>query len=1046
MSARMGASGALWLRGARWRLGLSLLTVLTSAIAVGAAVLGPLYLHTAGDSVVRTTVVAAPVDARGVTLLSPAGGLATIGQIERAEDAFVRAVGQHGWFGRPITTVITAVGLTGPAAAPFDSELVARTGICSVLHFQSGGCDPGPGDVAISSRTAGRLKLSLGAVIPAAVRGEARPVRLRVTGIYAVPNTSLPYWWGNGASYFPFGQTTGPNRIPELDSMVTSPATALDVPVQSNPDVTGQLPLRAGLVGIGDESSIRQLLARVTSADDRSGVALSTRLAAILDAVDEQRHVMSTIIAIGSVQLVLLAVWMLVGVLLRSGEARRPEIRVARLRGFPASTMLTVTAAEPAALCAAGAVVGIVLAWLAVLVARDSLLNRAAVITPDLWVFVALGLALLAIAAALGVGTVRLLRSSGLSDSPPASRGARYRPGLVADAVLLMLALVALVALATSGALAGHNDPIASAAPGLIALGAAVVAVQLLLVACRLTMSATTHTRYLAVFLAMSQVVRRPVILRQARVLIIAFCLACFAVSAWSVARGNRVAAARFTVGTSSVATVTPHGVALERAVRRVDPRGRFAMAAVTISTASSTVLAVDSERLGVAFSWPGGLSRSSLQTVTKRLHPATAPPVSLAAAPLRVSASAGGTQAAATHLGDLEFAAWVFSPQGGTIIVDLGTLRPGTYVYRTSLAAACPDSCTLTGIGIVPAENRPVTTSGTIDLDVTALANRSPSGSWVPVRADMFADGWRSGNSSVSVSSAAGALRLTAPASVVAGLAGAVGSTTPPLASPADHPAVIPAVVTADVAAANGGLAGSAVSVQGLDGGTFSANPAVTSSALPRVGDQAVMVDLSLLGRIQINPTSPDATDQVWLGPAAPAHVLAQLRAAGLRVDVVQTASATFAQLQRSGPALADDFLLLAAIVALLAAAASTLGALGATVRQRATELTALEIVGVRRRTLWRSLALEGGVLATTALFGAGAGALGAAMAIPSLPELTGQPIIPLQYALPPGLITGVSATGVAVILLTTAAIGAVLIRRMSPLLLRTAPNDTAG
>jgi hypothetical protein len=41
------------------------------------------------------------------------------------------------------------------------------------------------------------------------------------------------------------------------------------------------------------------------------------------------------------------------------------------------------------------------------------------------------------------------------------------------------------------------------------------------------------------------------------------------------------------------------------------------------------------------------------------------------------------------------------------------------------------------------------------------------------------------------------------------------------------------------------------------------------------------------------------------------------------------------------------------ATAAALLVAAASTLGALGSTTRQRATELTALEVAGVRRRTL---------------------------------------------------------------------------------------------
>ena len=210
------------------------------------------------------------------------------------------------------------------------------------------------------------------------------------------------------------------------------------------------------------------------------------------------------------------------------------------------------------------------------------------------------------------------------------------------------------------------------------------------------------------------------------------------------------------------------------------------------------------------------------------------------------------------------------------------------------------------------------------------------------------------------------------------------------PLASPNDRPAALPGAVTSTVQLLNGGATPHApVPSQGLDGTTLNVNPVVTASALPRVGANAVMVDLDLLSRFQENPTTPYTSDEVWLGPAAPRDSLARLQAEGLRVDSVQTASAAIRQVDRSGPALADDFLLVATIVALVAAAASILGALGATTRQRATELTALEIGAIRRRVLARSLAIESLVLVATALFGIGAGVLAAVMAIPSLPEL---------------------------------------------------------
>jgi putative ABC transport system permease protein len=253
--------------------------------------------------------------------------------------------------------------------------------------------------------------------------------------------------------------------------------------------------------------------------------------------------------------------------------------------------------------------------------------------------------------------------------------------------------------------------------------------------------------------------------------------------------------------------------------------------------------------------------------------------------------------------------------------------------------------------------------------------------------------------------------------------------------------------VVTSEAAYASGASGpGGQVPAEGLDGNTLNLADAVTASALPRVGADAVMVDLGLLQRFQVSPSIPAATDQVWLGPSAPADALARLEAAGLRVESVQRASALLSRMQRSGQALADDFLLVATVAALLVAAASTLGALGGTLRQRATEFTSLRVAGVKRGTLARCLALETGVLALTALFGAAAGVVAALLALPSLPELASAPAIPLDYGLPGALVATVSAAVIVVVILAGAGVAAGVLGRMSPSLLRTAPNDTAA
>jgi hypothetical protein len=1037
------------MRGIRWRLGISVLTVLTAAVAVGAAVLGPLYLNTAGDSVVRTTVRSASIYNRGATLGAPPGhtlSFAKLEQAEQAEQAVQRAGGPGRWYGSPLTSITSTVGLV-KNDSPLRAPLFSRTDICGVLHFRSGGCVLGAGEVVISDRSAHELGASVGTVLNVGVQGKSSPLTLRVTGIYAVPNLQLGYWWGQGPGDFPFGQVSGPNKIPEIDPLIGSPSTALGVPAQNLPQVLGQVPLRASEVGLGNEAALKNTLKTVTSSLVGSNVVLTSQLPALLANADHQRHVMSTIVAIAAVQLVLLAIWVLASLLVRSADARQSEIRVARLRGFPATTLVAATAAEPAILCLIGVVLGVIVSWIAIVFARAQVLDSAATISPDGWVFAALAVTVGAIIGTLGIGTWRLMRSASLSQNPTAAPASAPRASVITDIVLLVLSVVALVALATSGALAGHSNPIASAAPGLIALGTAVLAVQLVLFACRLGVSASLNSDRIASFLAVRQVVRRPTVLRQARVLIIALCLACFATSAWAVARSNRQRTASFQVGSSEVATVTPHGVGLQQAVDRVDPAGRYAMAAITLHTESSNVLAVDASRLRAALSWPSGISKSTIDATARALAPAALPEVTLTGSRLRVQASTSAAGAASAALLDLDLSAWVANPQGGTAIVDLGALHPGSFSYDGAIATACPGGCRLAGLAVVPGIGHHAPRSGTIRVSVAGMAVQSQSGASTPVAADLTAGGWRSTSNGVAVSVAAGHLQLVVPASSTGTYTSAVGSFIPPMASVADHPQVLPGAVTTELASINGVSSfGNPVPTQGLDGQTLSVRASVMSSAIPRLGTDALMVDLPLLSRIQVNPTSPDATDQVWLGPATPSNVLARLAAAGLTVDSVDRAATVFHSLERSGPALADDFMLVATIIALLAAAASTLGAVGATTRQRATELTALQVGGIRRRVLARSLALESVILAATALFGTAAGILAAVMAVPSLPELATPSLVPLHYGLPGALVALVSVAVVLTVLVATGAVALFLIRQISPALLRTAPNDASA
>ena len=156
-----------------------------------------------------------------------------------------------------------------------------------------------------------------------------------------------------------------------------------------------------------------------------------------------------------------------------------------------------------------------------------------------------------------------------------------------------------MIGASTSGALSSHSNPVAAAAPAVVALGASVIAIRIVEYLCRRLSAATLDSSAVASFLAVRRIGRRPTALREARTLVIAVGLACFAVCAWSVARANRLTAARFAIGARTVVTVTADDRQLDQAVDRVDPRGRFAMAAIETYPLGTPLIGVDADASG---------------------------------------------------------------------------------------------------------------------------------------------------------------------------------------------------------------------------------------------------------------------------------------------------------------------------------------------------------------------------------------------------------------------------------------------------------------
>ena len=1034
-----GAASSALARGIRWRLMGSLLVVITTAIAVGTAIVGPLFLRAGADSLVRQAVADASASKTRFEL-TPTTGTVSLDGLAAKQRALLEDRHLAGLYGPSVVkTMVSTILATARNQEVYLGRLTYRSGICSVVHFSAGGCGVAPNDAIVSDRSARALGVTVGSTVPVDDRKEDHPAALRITGVYRLPDLQGAYWFGEPQNYFLFGQNSGkPLELDELDDLFVASPAAFALPAAYPRSPTVQSGLRPGKLGIGNAASVMRAMLALKRSAALAGFQVETALPAVLSAPLRQRSLMSPVVVVAAVQLVLLAMWVLTSALMRSGEVRRTELRVAGLRGFPLPTLLAVSITEPAALCAVGVVLGVLGGWVVVLVAASILLTPGTTVALDAWTLAGFGAVVLTICAVLGLSSARLLRGFALAGSSRPWAASRFR--LALDVSIIALSAVALLGAATAGALSSHSNPVAAAAPAVVALGTSVIAIRIVEYVCRRLSAATLDTSAVALFLAVRQVGRRPTALREARTLVIAVALACFAVSAWSVARANRVIAATFSIGARTVVTGTTGDQQLVRSVDSVDPRGRFAMAAIQISGPGTPVIGVDATRLSAVAAWPGGTTRESVAAVSRALRRRSGTDVRLAGGTLAVSARVSGSGEASRELAHLYLAAWLFDRVDGTFTVDLGSLRAGTSTYQSAAHTNCP--CRLVGLGVLPSAGR-VRSSGAVHLAVSSLTYRSAADPSRAARAGLLAADWRSSLSAVRVGASGGELSIDIPMTAVSGDVG-YGGRASVMASLAGPPSVLPAVAGgfAESLSTGSGTNGT-LSVQGLDGYNIGVRPAVAAASLPRIGPGGVIVDLATLESVQTAPTFSDAHEEVWLGPQAPADAVARLRAAGLQVDHVERSSTLISQARHTGPALAYDFMLLATLVALLVAAVGTFSVLAAGGRGRATELVALEVAGVRRAILARSLAIEAGILALTALFGVVAGAGSAAIALPSLPQLAAPSEAPLSYALPAGLLLAAAASAVLVVVLATALATRGILNGMSPTLLRNAADD---
>jgi hypothetical protein len=964
--------------------------------AVGAGAFGPIYLHSADQSVLDGVLASAPSGTTGITVEQATGTHTSVARLRAVARQVPQPTTGRPWFGPPIET--DQAGVTTVAGnQPYGSELVSRTGVCRHLAIVSGHCASRPGTVTLSTRSARELGLRAGQRITLSFDHSSRHATLTVAGLFRPGSPQAPYWFG--ANYFGFG-TASPSK-PRLDDMFASVAT---VRRTAPPDYYSrilQLPYRQGSLGTNDIGSLVTALRHYEAESLRDhNTSVGTQLTRLLGQVTSTQHTVTTIVVVMDLELTVLALFALYFVSTRTAAERAPDLRLADLRGFRPRSSLGVALAEPVAVIVVAVPAGLLVAWLV-----------ASAVAPHVFLpGIGASLTLLAVVAAVVTGIVgvaatalgarQLVAEAGAGTASAAGSRGHTTWRIVGDVAVVAVAAAAFVELALSGVARGSTgtsaDPLAALAPGLLALGVGVLAARLLPVLVRSTLRFTADSRRVATALATRRVARSTEFAPQIVLTVVAVGLGTFGVSGWAVASANRASRSEFDVGASKVLLVSVRpGVNFLAATRRADGGSGSAMAVVVEQASDGTTLAVDSRHLASVASWPPGLSPGGATVAARRLiPPGLAPSVTVSGDQLAVTADSRFTARPAPELSvDLFDEGYQTSQQ-----VVLGPLRPGPATYVGSIQGLCPSGCRLVDLAVSwsPPSSAAASTQTRVDMVVTRLARRRAAGPWTPLPAGLDdAARWHSPS---------GGARVTAsPAGLHARLvvSGDGASTT---VAPADTPARLPVIPTTLDSGVSVG-AGATVTLVGLDGGTITGRQVDVVPALPGVGASGALVDLGLAERFQSGPMI-DVVPQVWLSASAPSTIGSRLAAQGVSVLRVESAASRDAVLARGGVGFAYSLFLLAAVAAAVLAVGATAFALAVGARRRGAELAAMRAVRVTPRSLRRSVEGEQAlVLGAGVVLGAAAGMAAAAVALGSIPEFVSSGAgPPLALGLPAG------------------------------------------
>jgi putative ABC transport system permease protein len=179
----------LVLRGMWFRRGLSLAVLVLASLVVGGAVTGPLFLRSAGESVLRDTLdQALPVGRIVSDQWDSTVHQQPLVAVERLSAANLKSLPTLRRLLAPPVASLDLSAVVGSGITADPTPFVYRADVCAHLHMVQGRCAEEPGSVMVSATSAGLQRWSVGG--PLLIDG----IRVTIAGIYAPLDPTGDYW------------------------------------------------------------------------------------------------------------------------------------------------------------------------------------------------------------------------------------------------------------------------------------------------------------------------------------------------------------------------------------------------------------------------------------------------------------------------------------------------------------------------------------------------------------------------------------------------------------------------------------------------------------------------------------------------------------------------------------------------------------------------------------------------------------------------------------------------------------------------------------